>query len=60
MKTGDIDSSRLRGLAEFARRFPAYRPLVVCDEAGRSTARRLGLATQLWRDFLLDGPQAAA
>ncbi len=56
VKTGRVDPARLRGLAEFTRRFPRYRPLVVCDASGAETVRRVGLPARLWTDFLLDGP----
>jgi len=57
VKTGGVDFARLRGLAEFTRRFPRYRPLVVCDAAGIETVRRAGLPARLWTDFLLAGPE---
>jgi uncharacterized protein len=56
VKTGGIDAARLRGLAEFARRFPRYRPLVVCDRAQLQAVERLGLPGRAWQEFLLDGP----
>lgn len=59
VKTGAIDATRLRGLAEFCRRFPRYRPLLLCDAAQCFAAERLGLAARSWQDFLLDGPPAA-
>jgi uncharacterized protein len=57
VKTGDIEPLRLRGLAEFTRRHPAYVPLVLCDAAQVGAAGRLGLRAQPWRDFLLSGPR---
>ena len=56
VKTGDIDPGRLRGLAEFARRFPRYKPLVLCDPSEIETVKRAGLPGRLWSDFLLAGP----
>ncbi len=56
VKTGGVDPARLRGLAEFTRRLPRYRPLVVCDASGIETVRRTGLPARRWKDFLLDGP----
>ncbi len=56
VKTGGVDPARLRGLAEFTRRSPRYRPLVVCDEGGVEPVRRAGLPARLWTEFLLDGP----
>ena len=55
VKTGEIDAARLRGLAEFVRRVPRYRPIVVCDPAQRHAVERLGLMACGWPDFLLDG-----
>jgi predicted AAA+ superfamily ATPase len=57
VKTGGVDLARLRGLAEFTRRFPRYRPLVLCDEGGVEAVRRAGLPARLWADFLLGGPE---
>ena len=57
VKTGGVDLARLRGLAEFTRRFPRYRPLVVCDAAGIDAVGRAGLPARLWSDFLLAGPE---
>jgi uncharacterized protein len=58
VKTGRFDSTGLRGLAEFARRFPRYRPLVVTDAPGERLARRLGLDAISWQRFLVSGPAA--
>ena len=56
VKTGGINAARLRGLAEFTKRFPQYRPLVVCDESQRHAVERLGLPACAWREFLISGP----
>ena len=56
VKTGPISSVDVRGLTEFTRRHSSFRPLVICDRNGRSTAQRLGLKTIEWQDFLLGGP----
>jgi len=56
IKTGRFGAGDLAGLFEFVRRFPAYRLLVVCSEAGLDTAARLDIPAVSWRDFLLDGP----
>jgi predicted AAA+ superfamily ATPase len=60
VKTGAFDAVALRGLGEFTRRFPEYRPLVICDRSGRAAAQRAGVDAVDWRSFLLDGPTAAA
>jgi predicted AAA+ superfamily ATPase len=57
VKTGDIEPSRLRGLSEFTRRYPAYRALVLCDRSRVPAVERLGLPGQAWEDFLLYGPR---
>ncbi len=56
VKTGPIAPADLRGLGEFTRRFPAYRPLVIGDAVGRPAAERAGLDFVTWTDFLLGGP----
>jgi hypothetical protein len=62
VKTGRAVPSDLRGLREFCRRYPAFRPLVVGDEGSRAAAAGAEVAFIPWRTFLLDGPppQAAA
>jgi hypothetical protein len=57
IKTGAFDPHDLRGLLEFTRRFPTFRPLVLCEPAHRAAAERAGLASMDWRDFLLDRPR---
>ncbi len=56
VKTGEIESARLRGLSEFTRRHPDYAPRVLCDPAQVPAVERLGLEGQAWTDFLLQGP----
>jgi predicted AAA+ superfamily ATPase len=56
VKTGTIQTADLRGLLEFNRRFPAFRPLVICGAVGRTVAERAGIESITWSDFLLDGP----
>jgi predicted AAA+ superfamily ATPase len=60
VKTGSLASSELKGLSEFVRRHPKYRPLVVCDDKARLVVERAGLESLAWSDFLLRGPPAAA
>ncbi len=55
VKTGAITPSSLRGLAEFSRRHPKYRPLVLCDAEEQTSIERAGLAAMPWREFLLRG-----
>ena len=57
VKTGEYGARDLAGLLEFTTRFPAYRPLVVCDEAGLKIAKRAGIRAMSWRGFLAaNGP----
>jgi predicted AAA+ superfamily ATPase len=55
IKTGSFSAADLRGLLEFTRRVPKYRPLLVCDPAELPAATRLGVAAKSWQDFLLEG-----
>lgn len=54
-KASDVVLADLRGLLEFHRRFPSYRPLLVGPPAARSAAERAGIAFQEWREYLLRG-----
>lgn len=58
VKTGPFGQAEVRGLFEFTRRFPRYRPLVVCESGQLPTARRLGAEAVTWKQFLLKGPEA--
>lgn len=53
VKTGDYDSTELRGLLEFSRRNPAFKPLVLCEQNCRLIAERLNIAAIDWREYLL-------
>jgi hypothetical protein len=55
VKTGSFTERDLRGLLEFCRRFPKYRPLVLTGDASEG-ARRAGVPHESWRDFLWQGP----
>jgi predicted AAA+ superfamily ATPase len=57
--TGVAGPAHVRGLAEFTRRHPQYRPLLVVDP-GRPAAAALGVPALTWVEFLLDGPAASA
>ena len=56
VKTGAYDAGDLRGLLEFCRREPGFRPLVVTGEKGGTAALRAGVRSVSWPEFLLDGP----
>jgi hypothetical protein len=58
IKTGVFDSKDLRGLFEFCRRYPRFRPLVITASGNEPQARNLGAASMSWSDFLLSGPPA--
>lgn len=56
IKTGRFQTADLTGLLEFVRRYPQFRPLVVCRSADLPTAERSGVQAVTWQKFLLDGP----
>jgi predicted AAA+ superfamily ATPase len=60
VKTGAVQTSDLGGLLEFTRRYPGYRPLVVCEEGELPAAERAGVEAMTWRKFLLHGPVGVA
>lgn len=63
VKTGGVRAGDLRGLLEFTRRFPKYRPLLLGDAGdvqARAVAERAAIACQAWQDFLLEGPPGVA
>jgi hypothetical protein len=60
VKTGKFQMTDLRGLLEFARRFPKFKPLVICNADARATAERAGVLAMTWQEYLLDGPDGAA
>jgi uncharacterized protein len=56
VKTGKFDAQSLKGLFEFSRRNPAFTPLVITAAGREEDARRHGLLSISWEDFLLTGP----
>ena len=56
--TGPVRNADLRGLLEFTRRHPRYRPLLVGDPGALISAQRAGIAAITWREYLLNGPPA--
>lgn len=56
VKTGAVDAGMLRGLLEFTRRAPEYRPLLVGDPTSGPIAERAGIPMVSWPEFLLSGP----
>lgn len=60
IKTGPVQTAELKGLLEFHRRFPRYRPLLIGTDAARNAAERAGIAVVDWREFLLRGIERVA
>ena len=58
VKTGSFDSQGLKGLLEFCRRNPQFRPLVITRSGDEPIALRHGLAAVSWSEFLMSGPPA--
>ncbi|MBF8263307.1 MAG: hypothetical protein HW387_972 [Parachlamydiales bacterium] len=56
VKTGRVIPSDLRGLLEFNERFPAFRPLVLCEETELKNIKNMHLQAMTWQQFLLKGP----
>ncbi|NUN53767.1 MAG: ATP-binding protein [Planctomycetaceae bacterium] len=56
VKTGPVRASELRGLLEFHRRNPGFKPMLVGEEPGRAAAEEAGVPFRRWDDFLLGGP----
>jgi hypothetical protein len=54
--TGPVSPYDLKGIGEFTRRYPSFRPLVLCSDEGRSGIERAGLPAMTWTEFLLGGP----
>ncbi|MES2273119.1 MAG: ATP-binding protein [Chlamydiota bacterium] len=55
VKTGSFNSTDLRGLFEFTKQHPSFRPLVLCDVGEVESAERVGLTALPWQQFLLNG-----
>lgn len=56
VKTGTFRMGELAGLLEFVRRYPAFKPLILCGAGARATARLAEVQSMSWQEFLLDGP----
>ena len=56
VKTSRFDSQNLKGLLEFCRRHPRFRPLVITAPGDESIAHRHGLLAVNWKEFLVSGP----
>ena len=56
VKSGSFDSQGLKGLLEFCRRNPQFRPLVITSSGDEPIAQRHGLSAISWKEFLVSGP----
>jgi hypothetical protein len=56
MATGSVSPLDLKGIGEFTRRYPSFRPLVLCAEGGRTAAERAGFPAMTWSEYLFSGP----
>jgi len=56
VKTGRFDAQALRGLLEFCRRHPIFKPLVITAPGDENSAKRHGIESVSWEDFLIAGP----
>lgn len=56
VKTGAYRPQDLSGLLEFCRRYPEFRPLLLCNEGDERSSLEGGIRTQSWASFLLNGP----
>lgn len=59
IKTGRFTAADLRGLLEFCRRFPDFRPLVLTAPGDEDSAKKHGVTSISWVDFLVSGPPFA-
>lgn len=56
VKTGSFDIQALKGLLEFCRRNPKFRPLVITAPGSEAAPRRYALRSASWEEFLISGP----
>lgn len=55
IKTGRLNSADLSGLFEFTKRYPAFRPLVLCDASEIKNGEKMHLPVISWQQFLFQG-----
>lgn len=60
VKIGRFAAHDLRGLGEFTKRFPTFRPLLICSPQDVAAAQSHDIAAMSWQDFLIQGPKLAA
>ena len=56
VKSARFELQNLKGLLEFCRRNPKFRPLVITAPGDEVIAQRHGLAALSWKEFLMSGP----
>jgi hypothetical protein len=56
VQTRNFQFNELRGLLEFCRRNPRFRPLVITSTGNQAVAENAQVASIAWPDFLLSGP----
>ena len=59
VKTSSFDALGLKGLLEFCRRNPKFRPLVITAPGDEPLAHRHGLLATSWENLLMSGPPPA-
>jgi predicted AAA+ superfamily ATPase len=60
VKAGAYRARDLRGLLEFCRLYPGFRPLLLCNEGDEAAGRDAGIRTQSWASFLMNGIGSAS
>lgn len=60
VKTSRFQMKDLRGLLEFVRRNPGFRPLVLCRHVDRPTVDRAGVESMTSHEFLMQGAPGSA
>lgn len=53
---GKVDNQCIRGLLEFNRQYPKYRPLIICAEKELTACKRFAIPCITWQEFLWQGP----
>jgi hypothetical protein len=53
VKTGEINVADLKGLFEFTRRHPKFKPLIILDKYAPPAVIQTGATIMTWQDFLL-------
>ncbi len=53
--SGDVQVAEMRGLVEFHRRLPEFRPVMVGTKPARGVAERAGVEFVEWHDYLAGG-----